>query len=83
MVTSADARPASATSDPATEAAKRLFERVIYQAVDDGGVPTWRDDVEAFFAGPAFARYCALLGWSKAGAWRRVEGLITRRPPAG
>jgi hypothetical protein len=82
MFTSADVRPAPTTADPTTEGAKRLFERVICQAVDDGGVPTWRDDVEAFFAGPAFARYCALLGWSKAGAWRRVEGLITQRPLA-
>ena len=66
-------------TDPMAEGAKRLFAGVICQAVDDHLVPTWRDEVDAFFAGPAFARYCGLLGWSDAGAQRRVQGLIARR----
>lgn len=63
MFRSADRLSAPPITDPTLEGAKLLFARVICQAVEDHCVPAWRDEVDAFFSGPAFARYCALLGW--------------------
>jgi hypothetical protein len=66
MFRSADQPSARPISHPLVEGATLLVARVISQAVEDHGVPAWRDEVDAFFAGPAFARYCALLGWNDA-----------------
>jgi hypothetical protein len=48
----------------AMEGTKLLLMQVICQALEDHRAPAWRDEVDAFFAGPAFAQYCGLLGWS-------------------
>ena len=83
MFSSADKLIAPQLGDPTVEAAQVLFIRVIRQAVEDHGSPTWRAEVDAFFRGPAFARYCGLLGWNREWAQRRIERFITsgtRRP---
>jgi hypothetical protein len=82
MIYSADKLPAPPIDDPTPEGAKRLFMQVICQAVEDHGVPVWRDEVDAFFSGPAFARYCGLLGWNDEWARRRIQRLVAPRPPA-
>lgn len=61
MFRSADQPSAPPIGDPLLAGTKLLVARVISQAVEDHGVPAWRDEVDAFFSGPAFARYCALL----------------------
>ena len=79
MFTSAHTLSAPATSDPTVEGARRLFARVIRQALDDHAAPTRRDEVDAFFGGPVFARYCALLGWDDDEGRRRVQAHVARR----
>jgi hypothetical protein len=69
-------------NDAAPEGGKLLLIEVICQAVEDRGAPTWRNDVDAFFSGPAFARYCGLLGWDEDWARRRIGRLPAPRRPA-
>jgi hypothetical protein len=55
---------AAPIKDGTLDAAKLLVVNVIRQAVKDHREQAWRDDVDNFFSGPAFARYCVLLGWN-------------------
>lgn len=77
MFSSADKLTAPQLGDPTVDAAQLLFLRVIGQAVEDHDSPTWRAEVDAFFSGPAFARYCGLLGWNREWARRRIQRFIT------
>jgi len=78
MFTSADKLIAPTVGNPTVEATQLLFIRVICQAVEDHGVPSWRAEVDAFFNGPAFARYCGLLGWNRDWAQRRIQRFVAR-----
>ena len=73
MFSSADKLVASPTNDPTAAGAQLLFIHVICQAVEDHRAPTWRNDVDTFFSGPAFARYCVLLGWNPDWARRQIQ----------
>ena len=77
MFSSAAQLSAPPTNDPTREAAQLLFIRVICQAVKDHGAPAWRNEVDAFFSGPAFARYCSLLGWNHVRARRQIQILTS------
>jgi len=68
--------------DPAPEGGQILLIHVIGQAIADHGVRPWRNEVDAFFGGPAFARYCLLLGWNEDWARRRIQRFVARRQPA-
>jgi hypothetical protein len=84
MFSSADTLSAPPITDPTVEGAQRLFIHVIWQAVEDHSTPSWRHEVDAFFAGPAFASYCAMLGWNHHWARRQIERFVaTRRRRAG
>jgi hypothetical protein len=76
MFSSADKLIAPTVGDPTVESAQFLFIRVICQAVEDHGMPTWRAEVDAFFSGPVFARYCGLLGWNRDWAQRRIQRFV-------
>jgi hypothetical protein len=41
-------------------------------------MPTWRAEVDAFFSGPVFARYCGLLGWNRDWAQRRIQRFVAQ-----
>jgi hypothetical protein len=77
MFSSADKLTAPQMGDPTVEAAQLLFIRVICQAVEDYGMPARRAEVNAFFRGAVFARYCVLLGWNRDWAQRRIQRFIT------
>lgn len=79
MFESADKLIAPPVGDPTTEAAQLLFIRVICQAVEDHGTSARRHEVDAFFSGPTFARYCGLLGWNRDWARHRIQGFVARR----
>jgi hypothetical protein len=68
-------------SNPA--GAQLLLIHVISQAVEDHGMGAWRHEVDAFFLGPAFARYCVLLGWNEDWARRRIQSFVAQRRPVG
>ena len=76
MFSSADKLAAPPITDPTVEAARLLFVHVICQAVDDHAAPGWRNEVDAFFSGPTFASYCALLGWNHDWARRRIQHFV-------
>ena len=82
MFTSADKLAAAPITDPTVEGAQRLFIHVIRQALEDHGTPSWRNEVDAFFSGPAFASYCALLGWNRDWARSRIQRVVAKRRPA-
>jgi hypothetical protein len=63
-------------NDRAPDGAQVLLIHVIGQAITDHGARAWRDEVDAFFCGPAFARYCALLGWNEDWARRRIQRFV-------
>jgi hypothetical protein len=63
-------------SDPTPDGTHVLLIHVIGQAITDHGAMAWRDEVDAFFCGPAFARYCALLGWNEDWARRRIQRFV-------
>jgi len=63
-------------NDPTPDGAQVLLIHVIGQAITDHGAMAWRDEVDAFFCGPAFARYCALLGWNEDWARRRIQRFV-------
>jgi hypothetical protein len=46
------------------EAVQSLLTRVIWQAVADLSVETYRCESERFFAGETFVEYCDILGWN-------------------
>ncbi len=79
MFRSADKLIAPTVGDPTAEAAQLLCIRVICQAVEDHGMPSWRAEVDAFFSGPAFARYCGLLGWNRDWARHRIRRFVAQR----
>lgn len=76
MFSSADKLIAPTIGDPTVESAQLLFIRVICQAVEDHGMASWRADVDAFFSGPVFARYCGLLGWNRDWARCRIQRFV-------
>jgi hypothetical protein len=78
MFSSADKLTAPPIIDPTIEGAERLFIRVIGQALEDHETPSRRREVDAFFSGPAFARYCAMLGWNRDWARRRIQSSMIR-----
>jgi hypothetical protein len=65
------------SNHPTPEGAHVLLIHVIGQAITDHGAKAWRDEVDAFFCGPAFARYCALLGWNEDWARRRIQCFVS------
>jgi hypothetical protein len=69
--------------EPAPEGAQILLIHVIGQAIEDFGIATWRHEVDAFFCGPAFGRYCVLLGWNEDWARRRIQRFVAGRRQAG
>ncbi len=79
MFSSAHKLAAPSITDATTEGAQLLFIRVICQAVEDHSQSAWRNEVDAFFSGPMFARYCALLGWNPDWARHRIQGYVARR----
>jgi hypothetical protein len=81
MFSPADKLIAPQVGDPTVDAAQLLFVRVICQAVEDYGTPARRAEIDAFFSGPAFARYCGLLGWNRDWAQRRIQRFITSGAP--
>jgi len=78
MLRSLDKLSTPPRSDPTPEGSQVLLIHVIGQAIADHGVQSWRDDVEAFFGGATFARYCALLGWNEEWARRRIQCTISQ-----
>jgi hypothetical protein len=64
-------------NDPALEGAQVLLIHVIGQAIADHGVGTWRDEVDAFFCSPVFARYCVLLGWNEGWVRCRIQRFVS------
>src|ERR1700682_3765370 len=46
------------------EAVQSLLTRVIWQAVADLSVESYRTESERFFAGETFVEYCDILGWN-------------------
>lgn len=46
------------------EAVQSLLTRVIWQAVADLSVETYRTESERFFAGETFVEYCDIMGWN-------------------
>jgi hypothetical protein len=72
MLTSADNLTAPSISDCSADPFKALLVRVIGQAIEDRGQSRWQRDADRFFAGPAFARYCLLLGWNQEWVSRRL-----------
>jgi hypothetical protein len=78
MVKSDDDLSTAPISAPAPEGAQALLIHVIGQAIADHGIQTWRAEVDAFFGGPAFGRYCELLGWNEEWARRRIRCVISK-----
>jgi hypothetical protein len=64
------------SNDPTPDGAQVLLIHVIGQAITDHGARAWRDEVDAFFCGAAFARYCALLGWNEDWARHRIQRFV-------
>jgi hypothetical protein len=79
MFTSAHKLTAPSITDATTEGAQLLFIHVICQAVEDHSQSAWHNEVDAFFSGPIFARYCAMLGWNPDWARHRIQGYVARR----
>ncbi|HET9848869.1 MAG TPA: hypothetical protein VFR68_09985 [Candidatus Dormibacteraeota bacterium] len=69
MFISADRLTAPPVSECSTEPFKALLVSVIDQAIEDLSSTRWREDVDAFFSGSAFGRYCTLIGWNQ--EWMR------------
>src|SRR3981081_1544207 len=57
-------RKGAAEPDIPLEAVQSLLTRVIWQAVADLSVESYRSESERFFAGEAFVEYCDILGWN-------------------
>jgi hypothetical protein len=72
MFVSAERLPATAADEVLVPGAEALFIRVIGQAIEDMSEPAQKAEAEDFFGGPAFRRYCVLLGWDDRWARRRI-----------
>ena len=57
-------RKGATEPDIPLEAVQSLLTRVIWQAVADLSVETYRTESERFFAGEPFVEYCDILGWN-------------------
>ncbi len=57
-------RKGATEPDIPLEAVQSLLTRVIWQAVADLSVETYRSESERFFAGETFVEYCNSLGWN-------------------
>jgi len=57
-------RKGATEPDIPLEAVQSLLTRVIWQAVADLSVETYRSESERFFAGDTFVEYCDILGWN-------------------
>src|SRR5260370_39298524 len=57
-------RKSATELDIPLEAVQSLLTRVIWQAVADLSVETYRTESERFFAGETFVEYCDILGWN-------------------
>ncbi|HKV31626.1 MAG TPA: hypothetical protein VJT14_11490 [Candidatus Dormibacteraeota bacterium] len=57
-------RKGATEPDIPLEAVQSLLTRVIWQAVADLSVETYRCESERFFAGETFVEYCDILGWN-------------------
>jgi len=57
-------RKGATEPDIPLEAVQSLLTRVIWQAVADLSVETYRSESERFFAGETFVEYCDILGWN-------------------
>src|SRR5436853_5138881 len=57
-------RKGATEPDIPLEAVQSLLTRVIWQAVADLSVETYRTESERFFAGETFVEYCDILGWN-------------------
>jgi hypothetical protein len=77
MLSSDDTLSTTPSNDPTAQGAQVLLIHVIGQAITDHGARAWRDEVDAFFYGPAFARYCVLLGWNEDWARRRIQRFVS------
>ena len=72
MFTSTDRLSAPPVRESLAEPFKALLAGVIDQAIDDLGSNRWCQDVDTFFSGPAFGRYCTLLGWNQEWVRRHI-----------
>ncbi|HSO93768.1 MAG TPA: hypothetical protein VLS53_04775 [Candidatus Dormibacteraeota bacterium] len=61
------------------EAVQALLTRIIWQAVADIGIPSYREEADRFFAGETFDEYCDILGWNV----RRARASLTRFVDSG
>src|SRR6202158_5251934 len=61
------------------EAVQSLLTRVIWQAVADLSVESYRTESERFFAGETFVEYCDILGWNV----RRARATLGRFVDSG
>ena len=57
-------RKGATEPDIPLEAVQSLLTRVIWQAVADLSVDSYRSESERFFAGETFVEYCDILGWN-------------------
>jgi len=57
-------RKGATEPDIPLEAVQSLLTRVIWQAVADLSVESYRSESERFFAGETFVEYCDILGWN-------------------
>src|SRR5260370_37998507 len=57
-------RKGATEPDIPLEAVQSLLTRVLWQAVADLSVETYRTESERFFAGETFVEYCDILGWN-------------------
>ncbi len=67
-------RTGTTEPDVPLEAVQSLLTRVIWQAVADLSVETYRTESERFFAGETFVEYCDILGWNS----RRARASLGR-----
>src|SRR5438132_14220271 len=72
-------RKGATEPDIPLEAVQSLLTRVIWQAVADLSVETYRTESERFFAGEPFVEYCDILGWNV----RRARGSLRRLVDSG
>jgi hypothetical protein len=72
-------RKGGAEPDIPLEAVQSLLTRVIWQAVADLSVDTYRTEAERFFAGETFVEYCEILGWNV----RRARASLDRFVDSG
>jgi hypothetical protein len=57
-------RKGATEPDIPLEAVLSLLTRLLWQAVADLSVESYRTEAERFFAGETFVEYCDILGWN-------------------